>query len=56
VDANGWQIDASTGDIRPSDWEGGTRIRVQNLFAKTPARLKFLRGDRAEMMSVLDVV
>ena len=56
VDANGWQIDASTGDIRPSDWESGTRIRVQNLFAKTPARLKFLRGDRAEMMSVLDVV
>lgn len=56
VDENGWQIDASSGEIRPSDWESGTRIRVQNLFAKTPARLKFLRGDRAEMMSVLDVV
>ncbi|MBO5739620.1 MAG: DNA mismatch repair endonuclease MutL [Alphaproteobacteria bacterium] len=56
VDENGWQIDATTGEIRPSDWESGTRIRVQNLFAKTPARLKFLRGDRAEMMSVLDVV
>ena len=56
MDENGWQIDASTGDIRPSDWEVGTRIRVQNLFGKTPARLKFLRGDRAEMMSVLDVV
>lgn len=56
MDENGWQIDATTGEIRPSDWESGTRIRVQNLFAKTPARLKFLRGDRAEMMSVLDVV
>ena len=56
VDENGWQRDASSGEIRPSDWESGTRIRVQNLFAKTPARLKFLRGDRAEMMSVLDVV
>lgn len=56
VDANGWQINATNGEIRPSDWEGGTRIRVQNLFAKTPARLKFLRGDRAEMMSVLEVV
>ena len=56
VDPNGWQIDANTHEIKPSNWEGGTRIRVQNLFAKTPARLKFLRGDRAEMMSVLDVV
>ncbi|MCQ2598766.1 MAG: DNA mismatch repair endonuclease MutL [Alphaproteobacteria bacterium] len=53
---NGWQLDANTGDIRPSDWECGTRIRVKNLFGRTPARLKFLRGDRAEMMGVLDVV
>ena len=56
VDANGWQIDATTHEIKPSSWESGTRIRVQNLFAKTPARLKFLRGDRAEMMSVVEVV
>lgn len=56
IDDNGWQIDCNTHEIRPSDWQVGTRMRVQNLFAKTPARLKFLRGDRAEMMSVLDVV
>lgn len=56
TDSNGWQINANTGVVKPSNWESGTRIRVQNLFAKTPARLKFLRGDRAEMMSVLDVV
>ena len=56
VDENGWHMDCTTTDIRPSDWESGTRIRVENLFAKTPARLKFLRSDRAEMMSVLDVV
>ncbi len=56
MDENGWRIDCTTHEIRPSDWESGTRIRVQNLFAKTPARLKFLRGDRAEMMSVLEVV
>ena len=55
-DSNGWQINCATGEIKPSDWQTGTRIRVQNLFAKTPARLKFLRGDRAEMMSVLEVV
>ena len=56
ADDNGWTLDCNTGEIRPSAWDAGTRIRVQNLFARTPARLKFLRGDRAEMMSVLDVV
>ncbi len=53
---NGWHLDATTAEIKPCAWDSGTRIRVENLFAKTPARLKFLRGDRAEMMSVLDVV
>lgn len=53
---NGWQIDANTGEVRPSSWDAGTRVRVRNLFGKTPARLKFLRGDRAEMVGVLDVV
>ncbi len=56
AEAHGWQIDATTGEIKPSDWECGTRIRVQNLFAKTPARLKFLRGDKAELISVLEVI
>ncbi len=56
ADENGWQLNANTGDVRPSDWDAGTRIRVANLFARTPARLKFLRTDRAEMISVLDVV
>ena len=53
---NGWQLNATTGEIKPCNWDSGTRIRVENLFARTPARLKFLRGDRAEMMSVLEVV
>lgn len=53
---HGWRLDVNTMDVRPSDWDVGTRIRVENLFGKTPARLKFLRGDRAEMMSVLEVV
>ncbi|MBP5707628.1 MAG: DNA mismatch repair endonuclease MutL [Alphaproteobacteria bacterium] len=56
MDENGWCINCTSTDIRPSDWQGGTRVRVQNLFAKTPARLKFLRGDRAELMSIVDVV
>lgn len=44
ADLNGWALDCSTGEIRPSDWDAGTRIRAKNLFAKTPARLKFLRA------------
>lgn len=56
AEPHGWQIDANNGEIKPSDWESGTRIRVKNLFGKTPARLKFLRGDKAELISVLDVV
>lgn len=55
-DDNGWQLDANTGSLRPSPWQAGTRIRVDNLFSRTPARLKFLRADRAEMMSALEVV
>ncbi len=53
---NGWQLDCNTGDVRPSAWESGTRVRVQNLFARTPARLKFLRADRSEMASILDTI
>ena len=53
---NGWFLDTRTGEIKPSDWETGTRIRVANLFAKTPARLKFLHTDKAEMLAVVDTV
>ncbi len=52
----GFSLDCNTGTIKPSAWESGTRIRVENLFSKTPARLKFLRSDRAEMLSVVEVV
>lgn len=55
-DKNGWCMNANTAEIKPSDWESGTRIRVSNLFAKTPARLKFLHTDKAEMLSVLEIV
>ena len=53
---HGFQLNVDNMEIKPSDWESGTRIRVSNLFAKTPARLKFLHTDRAEMLSVVDTV
>ncbi|MBN1325125.1 MAG: DNA mismatch repair endonuclease MutL [Alphaproteobacteria bacterium] len=56
IDSHGWFLDCNIMSIKPSSWESGTRIRVLNLFGKTPARLKFLRTDRSEMISVVDVV
>jgi DNA mismatch repair protein MutL len=53
---HGLRLNVDDMEIRPSDWENGTRIRVANLFAKTPARLKFLHSDKAEMLAVLDTV
>ncbi len=53
---HGWRLNVDNMELRPSDWECGTRIKVANLFAKTPARLKFLHTDKAEMMAVLDTV
>jgi DNA mismatch repair protein MutL len=40
----------------PSAIPPGTRVRVENLFGKVPARRKFLRSARAEYAAALDVV
>ena len=53
---HGWNLNVDNMEIKPSDWENGTRIRVANLFAKTPARLKFLHADKSELLAVLDTV
>jgi DNA mismatch repair protein MutL len=44
------------GPIRPSAQQLGTRVELAGLFAATPARLKFLKSDRAEAQAVADVV
>jgi DNA mismatch repair protein MutL len=41
---------------RPAAGPKGTRIEVSELFAFTPARLKFLKSDRAEAMAVAEVL
>src|SRR5690606_22476238 len=40
----------------PAALPPGTRVRVENLFAKVPARRKFLRSVRSEYAACLDVV
>jgi DNA mismatch repair protein MutL len=42
--------------VQPCAQPQGTRIEARDLFAATPARLKFLKSDRAEAQAAGDVV
>ncbi|WP_135447558.1 DNA mismatch repair endonuclease MutL [Tabrizicola caldifontis] len=42
--------------VRPAALSRGTVVELRDLFFATPARLKFLRSDRAEMQAVAEVV
>ena len=42
--------------VRPAALSSGTVIALRDMFYATPARLKFLRTDRAEAQAVTDVV
>lgn len=42
--------------MRPAGLNRGTRVEVRELFSATPARLKFLKSERAEQMAVSEVV
>ena len=41
---------------KPTAWAKGTRVEVKDLFFSVPARLKFLKSDRAEANAVTDIV
>ena len=57
--ADGWRIAIDHGQPAgegPAALPPGTRIRVEGLFDKVPARRKFLRSPRAEYAACLDTV
>jgi len=57
--ADGWRIEIDHGarvSESPAALPPGTRIRVEGLFDKVPARRKFLRSPRAEYAACLDAV
>ena len=52
-------IEVNGGDhkpVRPASLSQGTIVELRDLFHATPARLKFLRSDRAEAQAISDVI
>ena len=59
VSRDGWHRVVDNGALAsdgPAAIPPGTRIRVEELFARVPARRKFLRSARSEYAACLDVV
>ncbi len=42
--------------VEPAPSNRGTRVEIRDLFWKTPARLKFLKSERAETLAAFEVV
>ncbi len=52
ISVNGGQVTAP----KPTALNGGTIVTLRDLFFATPARLKFMRTDRAEAQAITDTV
>ncbi|MFO7771653.1 MAG: DNA mismatch repair endonuclease MutL [Roseovarius gahaiensis] len=56
---DGAEISVSGGQmakVKPAALNGGTTVTLRDLFFATPARLKFMRTDRAETQAITDIV
>ncbi len=52
ITVNGGRV----GPVRPEAAQHGTLVELRDLFHATPARLKFMRSDRAEAQAIADVL
>lgn len=58
-DDSAWAIEVEggkVGGVKPAAAGKGTRIEVRDLFYAVPARLKFLKSDRAEDLAVQEIM
>jgi len=58
-DPHGWKLTVEGGsrrELEPAQGQQGTRVEVRDIFYATPARLKFLKTERAEFGAALDVM
>ncbi|MDU8927609.1 DNA mismatch repair endonuclease MutL [Alisedimentitalea sp. MJ-SS2] len=56
---DGARVEVSGGEmsaVKPAALNGGTVVELRDIFHATPARLKFMRSDRAESQAIGDVV